>query len=415
MLADWFGRRAARPRREPQWRSARPVLETLEDRSTPSAVRAVPGFTANSLGPQDDSPSPAANLGFNINFFGVQTNTVFVNNNGNITIGQPFSQFTPTALNTANGGIPIIAAFFADVDTRGPGSGITTFGTDNLCGFPAFGVDYINVGYFDSHVDKLNSFQLILVSRPDTGAGNFDIEFNYDQIQWETGDIDSPTGNGLGGSSARVGYTNGSGNPGTFFELPGSGVPGSFLDGGPDALSSATLLSSTPGRLHFLVRNGQVIQAPTEGSAGNLDVTSGTKLFYPFRYVTDPATSDQEGNLTLVNLFPLAAAASSATGNACLDITAGGPSSQSLSGPTFPGPITVVFNQLPIGVSVVDPTGITASGKPFITMPVNNLPRDLPALRVHIKLHNPSLVAPSTFNLGYPMEVFAGTFDPSQF
>ena len=46
------------------------------------------------------------------------------------------------------------------------------------------------VGYFGSHADKLNKFQLILVDRSaDTGtAGDFDILFKYDTIQWETGD-----------------------------------------------------------------------------------------------------------------------------------------------------------------------------------------------------------------------------------
>jgi hypothetical protein len=36
--------------------------------------------------------------------------------------------------------------------------------------------------------DKLATFELLLVDRSDTGAGNFDVEFNYDTVQWETGD-----------------------------------------------------------------------------------------------------------------------------------------------------------------------------------------------------------------------------------
>jgi hypothetical protein len=414
MLADWFGRPARRPRREPQGRSARPYLETLEDRNTPTAIRAVPGFTGNSLGPNDDG-SALANIGFNINFLGTQTDQVNVNNNGNISLGAPFSVISSTALTGNNGGIPIIAPFFADVDTTGAGSGVVTFGTDSLSGFPAFGVDYINVGYFNGHVDKLNSFQVILVSRPDTGAGNFDIEFNYDTIQWETGDNEGGTA-GLGGQSAQVGFTDGTGNPANSFLLPGSGVPGSFLDGGPEALASNSQLATTPGRYHFLVRNGQVIQSASAGMFSNLDVTSGTKLFFPFRYITDPGTDVQEGNLTLVNLFPLLPSATNATANAALDITTGTSAPPpSLNGPTFPGPITVVFNQLPIGVQVANPTGFTASGKPYLTVPVDELPRNLPVLRIHVGLSNPSLIAPSTFNIGPSTEVFAGPFDPTQF
>ena len=303
MLFDWV-RRAKKqgamvPAKQHRRASIRPTLEALEDRWMPAAIRALPGFTTSSLAANDDNSTGAVNVGFNLNFFGVQTNQVFVNNNGNITFGAAFSTFTPTALNSANGGTPIIAPFFADVDTTV--GNIVTYGTDTLCGHAAFGVDYINVGYFSSHVDKLNSFQVILVDRSDTGAGNFDIEFNYNSIKWETGDASGGT-NGFGGSSAAVGYTNGTGAAGTFFELPGSHVNGALLDGGPTALISNSLLATTPGRYHFLVRGGQVVSTTT---GANQDVTSGTRILDPFRYITDPTTDIQRGNLTLINVAPV--------------------------------------------------------------------------------------------------------------
>jgi hypothetical protein len=49
-------------------------------------------------------------------------------------------------------------------------------------------------------------FQLVLIERSDTGAGNFDFEFNYDQIQWEARNASGGV-NGLGGSSARAGFS----------------------------------------------------------------------------------------------------------------------------------------------------------------------------------------------------------------
>ncbi|MCK7490428.1 MAG: hypothetical protein MZW92_00410 [Comamonadaceae bacterium] len=67
---------------------------------------------------------------------------------------------------------------------------------------------WIDVGYFSTAADKLNSFQLILTDRSDTGAGNFDIEFNYDRILWETGGAGGGV-NGFGGTSAAAGYTDG--------------------------------------------------------------------------------------------------------------------------------------------------------------------------------------------------------------
>src|SRR5262249_8171730 len=145
------------------------------------------------------------------------------------------SQFTPNGLATGVGQ-PMIAPFFADVDTEGAGSGLVKYGTDIVNGFAAFGVEWPAVGYFFSHVAKLNTFELILINRSDTGAGNFDIEFNYNVVQWETGDA-SGGSNGLGGTSVAVGYSNGlSGASNVFFQLPGSLVNGALIDGGPNAL-----------------------------------------------------------------------------------------------------------------------------------------------------------------------------------
>ena len=52
-----------------------------------------------------------------LDFFGLDPFTsVFVNNNGNITFSTAQSTFTPPVLTGATGN-PIIAPFFADVDT----------------------------------------------------------------------------------------------------------------------------------------------------------------------------------------------------------------------------------------------------------------------------------------------------------
>jgi nidogen-like/uncharacterized protein DUF11/Big-like domain-containing protein/List-Bact-rpt repeat protein len=230
------------------------------------SIRQLPGFTSNVLPPNDDSSTGSVTLPFTINFFGTNFNSLFVNNNGNVTFGQALSTFTPSGLNSNNGGIPIIAPFWADVDTTGGGSSVVTYGNDTVNGRAAFGVDYQNVGYFASHSDKLNSFQLVLIDRSDTGAGNFDIEFNFDKVQWEVGDASGGVG-GLCGAlpltqctPAAVGYSNGTGNPGTNFQLPGSFVAGALLDGGPAATSliANDLSNPTLGRYLFSVRSGAV-------------------------------------------------------------------------------------------------------------------------------------------------------------
>ncbi len=266
----------------------------------------LPGFTTTSDGRNDDGtyttggctnpnsagtcPGTKVPVGFSLNFFGLSFNSVYVNTNGNLTLDSPLSTFTPFGLTATNR--QIFAPFFGDVDTRNTASGVTTFGStpgtftcDAAEGCNAtrnaFGVDWINVGYFNQHVDKTNSFQAILVDRSDTGAGNFDIIFNYDQVQWETGDASGGTG-GLGGgtNAARVGYSNGSGAPNTSFELPGSATPGSLLNGGPNALISHSLNSNVAGRYIFFARNGQITGGTPEPGTFLLVGLSSAFLFW---------------------------------------------------------------------------------------------------------------------------------------
>jgi uncharacterized protein (TIGR03437 family) len=245
------------------------------------AIRSV--TLANTLPPNDDSYTGAVPLGIDgvggINFFGQSFTQVYVNNNGNVTFNCPFGTFTPNALSNGvqacSGSIshPIIAPFFADVDTAVGGSPVT-YGNATVNGFNAFVVNYVNVPYFAT-ADKFNSFQLVLIDRSDTGAGNFDIEFNYNQIQWETGSA-SGGREGLGGTSAAVGYSNGlTGTNNVYLQLPGSLVNGAFLDGGPNALVSHSLNSAVPGRYLFQVRNGVVSSTP---SGGPLTLSAVTDL-----------------------------------------------------------------------------------------------------------------------------------------
>jgi hypothetical protein len=117
---------------------------------------------------------------------------------------------TGIRFNVTTSTIPIIGAFFADVDTRvGP---VVTYGRDFIQGRPAFAVTWAHVGCFNQHTDKANGFQLVLIDRGDVAAGAFDIEFNCSRVRWETSDASGGSG-GLGGTSARVGYANGSGEP----------------------------------------------------------------------------------------------------------------------------------------------------------------------------------------------------------
>ncbi|MBL8483466.1 MAG: hypothetical protein JNJ60_14810, partial [Rhodocyclaceae bacterium] len=210
------------------------------------------------------------------NFYGLTFSQLYVNNNGNVTFNAPLSTYTPFGL-TGNIGTPIIAPFFGDVDTRS--GNVASFGTSTFNGRSAFGVTWDNVGYYSGHTDKLNSFQLLLVNRADTGNKNFDIVFNYSTLNWETGDASGGYG-GLGGLSAHAGFSNGTGTAGSFYELPGSGVIGGLLNGNVDTgLVNNGQASNILGQYIFRVRNGDV-STPIAGFSpesvtGNITATGG--------------------------------------------------------------------------------------------------------------------------------------------
>jgi hypothetical protein len=246
------------------------------------ALRPNTGFNAKSIPANDDGSAPLEPLGFSINFFGKTRSSTYVNNNGNLTFDSALATFTPFGLDNTQR--EIIAPYFADVDTRNAASKLVTYGHDTINGHNAFGANYINVGYYNAHADKLNSFQVVLIDRSDTGSGNFDIEFNYVKIQWETGDASGGVG-GYGGVPAVVGWSNGTGDPGTSYQLPGSLISGAFLDRGPHALVRQTVNSvvsgsnqanAVLGRLMFRARDGVISPGLSVTSSNLPDATVGT-------------------------------------------------------------------------------------------------------------------------------------------
>jgi protocatechuate 3,4-dioxygenase beta subunit len=224
-----------------------------------NAIVQDPGCLARTLAANDDGSTAQTSLPFSINFFGTTYNSLFINNNGNVTFNAAMATFTPFTINARTP--PIIAPFFADVDTRGVGSSVVQYSAAPILfeGHPALCVNWVRVGYYNVHADKLNSFQLLLVGRADTGAGNFDIVMNHNQIVWETGDASGGSG-GFGGTPAGAGFSAGNGDPAAFFQFPGSLSSGGLLDSnGVTGLSRTSHFSTVIGRHIFSVRNGQPI------------------------------------------------------------------------------------------------------------------------------------------------------------
>src|SRR3954465_15943839 len=98
---------------------------------------------ANTLPANDDgSPPISVPIGCNARAYGLDFNQLYVNNNGNVTINSAKGEYTPYDLTI--GGEPIIAPFFADVDTTGDGSSEVAYGTTTFGGHNAFCVNWVN-------------------------------------------------------------------------------------------------------------------------------------------------------------------------------------------------------------------------------------------------------------------------------
>jgi Nidogen-like/PEP-CTERM motif len=205
------------------------------------------GFGELAMQANDDDSSNRLDLPFTLNFFGSSYTDLFVNNNGNVSFLSGIGGYTPEPFPVANQ--PMIAPWWADVDTRGGAAGLP----HNAVFIAAPNADTVvvtwsNVGYFSNQTDKRNDFQLVIRNRADTGAGNFDFDFRYQRLEWTTGSA-SGGSNGLGGTPAQAGYDDGRG-------VNYQTLPGSRTDDVLNLVNLSNVSTDTPGLWTFAVRNG---------------------------------------------------------------------------------------------------------------------------------------------------------------
>ena len=157
----------------------------------------------SNLGRNDDDSFGPVSLGWNFSLFGTLYDQVYINNNGNITFDSPLGAFNATGFPIVT---PMIAAFWADVDTRNPASGTVWYKVfpDRLV------VVWNKVGYFGQQADKKNTFQLVIKANTAFGFTGNDVLISYDDMQWTTGSASSGLG-GFDGIPATVGANRGNG------------------------------------------------------------------------------------------------------------------------------------------------------------------------------------------------------------
>ncbi len=158
---------------------------------------------ANFGGATDDGSQGPIAIPFNFCLYGTTYNSFYLNINGNITFDQAYGTFSSVPFPSNQ--YVMVAPFWGDVDLGGTGTiyyKITP---------TAVYINWEQVGYYSSQVDKVNTFQLIITDGTDPAVPNGDnIAFCYGDMQWTTGSASGGV-NGFGGTPATVGVNKGDG------------------------------------------------------------------------------------------------------------------------------------------------------------------------------------------------------------
>jgi hypothetical protein len=239
------------------------------------------GYGRLAMAGTNDDSSGRVGLPFEINLFGHTYASLFVNNNGNLTFDSAVGEGTPSAFPCEDQ--PMIAPFWADVDTRALHAGnvyVASPGQDVVV------VTWNDVGYASGHADKQNDFQVVLRNRPDQGPGTFDIEFRYDRLEWTTGDASGGSG-GLGGTAAQAGYDAGDGIHS--LNLPGSGTSAVLnLTGGTNTASNVNI----EGLWIYSVRDGNPPGVTADNPLLPVATGSGWRFDFSIGRAEDPVFID---------------------------------------------------------------------------------------------------------------------------
>lgn len=266
-----------------------------------------PGCSQVALGP---SPSPnlgSVSLPFTINFYGKQYSSLNVDEQGYVYFepGDPITDIG-VPINVQNDwnaySAPLIAPFF-DYGSQNPTSyGETTFnGHDALCvqwtGWE--NVDY-HLSSFPVDPNAVNNVQMLLVNRSDIAPGDFDIVFNYGQIQWDhqcdAADsqpygVNCPS-SGPDNQAAVAGWKTAAGR-GTVIQTPFD--DGSYLDSSPSGLVHGSLNSSTAGQYVWGIRNPvptpSAPPAQTLGPCGSPSQANSTFAINPSGCQAEPVNT----------------------------------------------------------------------------------------------------------------------------
>ena len=188
------------------------------------------------MAPNDDLYSNSIYLPFSFSFYGTTYDSLYINNNGNISFTTPYNTFT--AFTFPDPSFNMIAPFWADVDTRSTNGGNVWYKLNPH----SLVIVWDHVGYFSMMEDKLNTFQLIISDGQDTivPTGN-NVSFCYGDMQWTTGAASGGI-NGFSGSPATVGVNIGNGLD--YFQVGQFDTLGTAFDGPYNTIDQVDFLDN---------------------------------------------------------------------------------------------------------------------------------------------------------------------------
>lgn len=210
------------------------------------------GFGETTLARGDDGYTPlsiGAVFGGGLNFYGTTWTSLFVNTNGSVSFGNGLLAYSPGTV--AYGPTPVIAPFWADIDTRSgalQGQESGDIHVDLDAANRILTVTWDRVNSYDRNGSAQNSFQLQIFGR---GGGDFDIVFRYEAINWSAA---------ADGMNAIAGISAGDGR---YFHMPVAGNGAALL-----ALDATVGNSGTTGLWIWQSRGGVI--SPGTGGSGTI-------------------------------------------------------------------------------------------------------------------------------------------------
>ncbi|MDB6067986.1 MAG: LamG domain protein jellyroll fold domain protein [Pedosphaera sp.] len=203
-------------------------------------------------------------------FYGNQFTNFYINNNGLLSFGGGIQSYVSQPFPTAPSLGPIVAPLWCDVDTRATNrGGLVTYGmgyvSDNFRATPALGrpaliITWNDVAAYNELTNSLNRFQVVLIDRSDLRTGDFDVEFNYEYIEWLSGSATT-------GQYPGAGFDAGDGTH--YYNLPNAKTTGVT-----NYVTTSNTIPALPGRFMFRLNPDFFLTSVASVAATNIGTTN---------------------------------------------------------------------------------------------------------------------------------------------